>query len=340
MVVEVEDGAKIDEQDSASLANEILGTGGDTQVQEDQPGEKPPAQPGEEVPPEEAAPEQEEPEVGEDGKPIPKEPEPGEAQDSAVLNEAVERLNKVAGRKLSNEESVEAMATSYMKADAKIQSLSEQLQEAVVYRQKFEALVGDPIISQILEGKNPFETSTVQTEGLDEDVSPAVQKIIAQQNQQIQALTQKFQKLNSGVETGEQMKVNQQVNQARGVIDEFAAKPENADFKEVLTEFREMQKLNPYIKMPEILKKLGAMMDNGVSIEEGWGVLNPHKVESRLKGKIAAAQKKKLAKGGIAVKSKGKSPGIKDLSNAPLMSTEDLMKNVVANANARAVGEE
>ena len=53
-----------------------------------------------------------------------------------------------------------------------------------------------------------------------------------------------------------------------------------------------------------------------------------------------AKQKAKLKKGGIALKSKGKAPGVQDLTKLPAMSTEDLMKRVVENANARAAGEE
>ena len=124
-------------------------------------------------------------------------------------------------------------------------------------------------------------------------------------------------------------------------IDAFAKKPENSDFKEMLTDYREMLELNRYAPMPEMLKKLSAMMENGgVSIEESWGVLNPGKVVKRLKGDIASAQKKKILKGGIPIRGKGKMPKLKNLAELPEMDTEAFMNAVVDNANARIDSDE
>lgn len=341
-MVEVEDrvdlGGKVDVQDSEDTARELLGTGESAQDQEIPPGDKPLAEPGEEVQ-DEAGAEQEEPEVDEDGNEIPKEVKPGEAQDSVILQEAVGKLNKVAGRKLTDDEAVEAMAGSYVKADAKIQSLSEQLQEAVTYRERYDALVSDPIISQILQGKNPFEKA-VETDLDGEEITPAVKGLIARQNQEIQALKLEQQRLSGGVQSADQAKLAAASAEMRTKIDGFAAKPDNADFKEMLLEYRDNQRINRYAPMPDKLKRLGAMMDSGVPIEEAWGVLNPGKVENRLRGNIAAAQKKKLGKGGIALRGKGKAPRVRDLSTLPEMSTEELMQNVVSNMNARGQGEE
>jgi len=327
---------KVEVQSSEDTARELLGTG-NAQDQVNPPSE--PEQLGDQVQ-EDVATEQVEPEVDEYGNEIVKEVEPEETQGSEILREATERLNKVAGRTLSDEESLDMMSTSYMKADAKIQSLSEQLQAASTYQDRYEAIVNDPVISQVLNGQDPWAAQRQVDNGMDEEISPGMQKLIAGQNQQIQSLNQRLGQLSGGVQTNEQMQYNGKVKEMAIVIDDFAAKKDNADFKEMVIDYRENLKLNRRAPMPPMLSKVSAMLDNGVSIDEAWGVLNPAKVENRLKGNIATAQRTKLKRGGVAMKSKGKAPKLQDLSDLPELPADELMRRIVDNANARATGDE
>lgn len=340
--------SEVDEQPSEELAQELLGTGDEAdgspaQGHDDSPGE---AEVPESEDQEEAAAQQEEAELGEDGQPKPKEAEPAEAQESEVVTQAVERLSKVSGQELSDDKAkLEALSGVYLKSDQKIQSLSERLGVLAKERQEDKAWKEHPIIRYTMDlvrqGINPY-AQVDQPGQLDgEKVSPAVLNLVNGLKQEIQTLKGQQQETSRGIQSNSEREHNAKVAEIRKTFTDFAKKPENADFKEILAEYHEMLKLDDQFPMPVILKKVCTMMEAGdVTMEEVWGILNPGKVVDRLKGVIAGKQKDKLKKGGMKIKGKGKAPRVKDLTKLDAMDGADFMNEVMSNIDAQAAGEE
>lgn len=255
--------------------------------------------------------------------------EPGEAQDS-VVDQAVNNLQKVLGKELSDKEAVEELSKSYLSAGVKIEDQAGQIRNLVEVAKNNEAkaleydrLVSHPQIRAVLEGRTLGQQA--QDLGLEEDIPAGALRLI-------QGLQQKVTELERGQATEKNTQLRQELERATNEINQFAGEAGNEDFKTAWGAWQETRRVNPYATMPEKLKKWAILVDQGVNKHEAWGALNPDKLRRRIETNISKKNdpklKRKVIKGGSAPKAN------KDYDNAESIS--DLMDAVVQNVNSRS----
>lgn len=312
-----QEGAEGNENEDAGLEEGAEGTdntgdeageeGEEEQDEGDEPGE------GEE-------PDPDKPEEGKEGKEA--KPKPGEAADSqdSELDKAVANLEKVLNKELTDDDAIDELAKSHNRAQdvitdkvEQIKGLATDLDRYVDFHDKCWA---DPRIKAILEGSDPTEAVIPDAAaGVEGEISPAVKKQMASMQTQIDQF--KGQGVKAQTE-----KVQQMEAQAEKDTDKFADAKGNEDFKQAWDSWKQTRSVNKYAKAPPKLRQWAAMCDTGIDPATAWGALNPDKITTRIKTRIAKENKIKLKRGSKFKKSAAKGhSSVEDADNVGELMT-------------------
>lgn len=233
------------------------------------------------------------PEASEEQPAAPAEGQP-EAQPEAEpegqgsdVDKAVASLSKFLGKELSDAEAIEELAKSHLNSEAKVQDLANQVKDLVQYRTWLAQAQANPnweLAMKVLTGeKLPVHQ---ESEEMEDELPPAVSKKMAEIEAKLQAYEEEKKKLT----LGESQKATAA---ARVEIDKFAEQEGNEDFKAELTDYRAKAAINPYVQMPEKLAQWGRLVDNGIPKDIAWNSLNPDRLTTKIKKKIAVDQHNK-----------------------------------------------
>jgi hypothetical protein len=206
------------------------------------------------------------------------------------VEQAMAGLSKKLGKELTKDEAVPEMAKSFVNAENKIQSLSEQVKGLVEYRTWTEQVMANP---------NWEKALAVLTGEKVDDIAPVIDEF-ADPDQLSPALAKKFADLESRLKSYEEKDLNsqktaqeQEVSKAREEIIKWAGEKGNEDFRSLCDDYQSQLKLNPYAPQPQVLKQWAALVDAGLSKEMAWNALHPDKFAERVKANIAKEQNKK-----------------------------------------------
>ena len=226
------------------------------------------------------------------------------AQDQ-VVDEAVKNLEKVLGKKLTDEEAMVALADSHLNAANKIQSLTEQVQDLVTYRESYEQLMADPNIYNYVNGIRPAVPGGEPDET--DEIDP-----------QIRSLKDQIAQLNHKLAQRENTDAQQKwVNEVKTIQAGYTKLAErDAEFKKLHEEYNKTLRLNKYAKPPQKLARLATLVQGAIAsgtsvddaIDDAWGVVNKDKATLKMKRKIAAQQLNKTRKTSIHKKPVAKAP--------------------------------
>ena len=259
-------------------------------------------------------------------------PKPEEKTDPFV-EQAKAGLSKKLGKELTDDEAVSELAKSFVNAEGKIQSLSEQVKELVEYRSWADQVMANPHWNEalaILRGEKPVVAPSDNADQLVDE--------FADQGQLSPALAKKFAELETRLKSYEEKDFNaqkatqdQEVSKAREEIVKWAGEKGNEDFKTLWDDHQEQLKLNRYAPQPQVLKQWAGLVDAGLSKEMAWNALHPDKFAERVKTNIAQEQKKKPT-----LPLPNKAAAGNEVNLADETDINQIVKGIVQNLNKRS----
>jgi uncharacterized protein YoaH (UPF0181 family) len=228
---------------------------------------------------------------------------------TSSVDKAVEQLQKLLGKELSDEEAVEEMAKTVMNATPKIQQLTEDVKDLAGRTKQWETwyesnnipemieLMSNPIVQKAIEQARGGASYDSGEESLFQNEIPQEVK------SELASLKKELAELKSGTV---QQETNKKSQEHVNLIKEFSNK--NSDYKELLNEYAERVKLNPYAKLPEKLNQWDKLVKNGVDADKAWKVLNEDTLTKKITEDISKKQSEKRNNAGILPKSSSKAP--------------------------------
>lgn len=251
-----------------------------------------------------------------------------EEKTDPFIEQAKAGLSKKLGKELTEGEAVSEMAKSFVNAESKIQSLSEQVKELVEYRSWTEQVMANPNWEKalaVLRGENVQAVEPVENELMDYDqVSPALSKKFAELEARLKSYEEKdsiAQKTTQELEVGK----------TREEIVKWSGEKGNEDFRSIWDDYQTQIKLNPYAPQPQVLKQWAGLVDAGLSKEMAWNALHPDKFAERVKTNIAQEQKKKPA-----LPLPNKAAAGNEVNLADETDINQIVKGIVQNLNKRS----
>ena len=256
--------------------------------------------------------------------------EPDEGQDD-LIKQAAENLEKVHGKKLSEDELAVELSRSHLNAGEKIQSQQEQIKDLVPIADAYDDLVADPNIAEYLAAKKggytpPAQDQNVQAQmqGLDPQTQQMFNQLLYQA---VKPLQDKLAAVESNITT---KAATEQGNAMNAQFTELASKDKL--FKRLWDEYENTAAMNKRVKPAGRLKDFLSLVRGGATADRAWKTATDDLQEKRFKTKVANAQQKKLGKNTIH-KSSGAKGTEPDLTT---MSTEEKVRHFVEQGRSSA----